>query len=103
MEYTDSPSLLTGVVLPDGSAWRFDYDNYSYGDLIAIYLPTGGHIFYTWTTTGAGAYCRLYGDSDVGLRIVASRTVFDGTNSNTWTYSPSPCGLTAGRAIRPIR
>src|SRR5438445_10830628 len=89
-EYNSSPNLLTGVVLPDGTTWRFDYDNYSYGDLIAVYLPTGGHISYTWTTLTDS--CRVDGVYGVALRTVASRTVFDGTSSQTWTYIPGPCG-----------
>ena len=45
-EYVGTPSLMTGVVLPDGTTWRFDYDtsSISYGDLMAVYPPTGGHI-----------------------------------------------------------
>jgi hypothetical protein len=79
---------MTGVVLPDGTTWRFDYDNsgVGYADLMAVYPPTGGHISYTWTTT---PHCH-YMSTDVGYRTVATRTVFDGANSNKWTYNLGP-------------
>lgn len=77
-EYSATPLLLTGVVLPDGAKWRFSYD--SYGDITAIYLPTGGTISYAWTSTtdtcGGGFW----------VRTVTSRTVYDGTTSHTWNY-----------------
>jgi RHS repeat-associated protein len=81
-EYSGSQSFLTGVVLPDGTTWRFDYDNYSYGDLVAVYPPTGGYISYSWTTVTDPSV--VSGDA---LRTVASRTTFDGANSNTWRYN----------------
>ena len=53
-QVTPGVTLLTGVVLPDGTTWRFDYDYNSYGDLIAVHTPTGGSISYNWTTTSGG-------------------------------------------------
>jgi len=77
-------SLMTGLVLPDGTAWRFDYDNNSFADLTAVYTPTGGSVQYTWTTAN-GPSC--YSSNDVGLRVVSTRTVNDGINSpQQWTY-----------------
>jgi RHS repeat-associated protein len=72
---------LTGVVLPDQSFWRFDYDQY--GNLNKIYQPTGGTITYTYEMT--------QGSSSYGFKIT-TRTVFDGTTSRTWTYSFSSSG-----------
>ncbi len=81
-EYNSTMSALTGIVLPNLKTWRFDYNNY--GDIQKIYLPTGGTISYTWATTFNG--CATPEDA---LRIVSSRTVFDGTNSYTWNYNGS--------------
>ena len=91
-QYVVTATLLTGMVLPDGTTWRFDYDNstYSYGDLLAVYTPTGGHILYTWATSGtsAGSICDATGTSyGPWLRVVTSRTVSDGVTSNTWNYA----------------
>jgi hypothetical protein len=86
-EYTNTVTLMTGVVLPDGTTWRFDYDNssISYGDLMAVYPPTGGHISYTWTTA---PHCMYGGAAADGYRTVATRTVYDGSNSyTTWRYN----------------
>lgn len=82
-QYINNVAMLTGVVLPDGTTWRFDYENNSYGNLTAVYPPTGGHISYTWTTSQSG--CSV-GDG-VAARVVATRTVYDGANSSTWTYN----------------
>jgi YD repeat-containing protein len=76
-------ALVTAVILPDGTNWRFNYDN-TLGDLIAVYPPTGGSITYTWETVTyfiPTAY-------EACLRVVTQRTVNDGTNSYTWKYNP---------------
>jgi RHS repeat-associated protein len=78
-QYSATPNLITGVVLPDLTIWRFDYDQY--GDLAKVYLPTGGTISYTWTT---GSSCDGF---SFPVTFVTSRTVFDGTNFSTWNYS----------------
>ena len=89
VEYSGNATLLSGIVLSDGTTWRFDYDNSGsgthFGDLTAVYPPTGGHISYTWATSQLG--CGASGPGDVRVRTVATRTVYDGTNSNTWTYT----------------
>jgi RHS repeat-associated protein len=84
-EYASTWRLTTGVVLPDGTTWRFDYN--SYADVVKIVLPTGGTITYQWQI---GDPC----NSGNGLEIISSRTVSDGTNSNTWKYSPWNIGPT---------
>ncbi len=98
-DYTGTALLMTGVVLPDMTTWRLDYDNssYSYGDLMAVYSPTGGHISYQWTTTQDGC-----DPSTAGIRTVASRTVFDGTNSNTWNYTWANGGFTVTDPMQPV-
>jgi RHS repeat-associated protein len=77
-EYSATWQVITGVVLPDGTTWRFDYN--SYGDPSVIYLPTGGTITYQWRASDP---CST-GDR---LEVVSQRTLFDGTNSNTWYYN----------------
>jgi RHS repeat-associated protein len=79
IEYSGTWKLMTGVVLPDGTTWRFDYN--SYGDPAKVYLPTGGTITYQYVT---GDPCENNGN---GLETVSQRTVYDGTNSNTWQYN----------------
>ena len=92
--------LLTGLVLPDGTTWRFDYDKNlttHYGDLTDIYTPTGAHISYTWTVGDDG--CTTYA---AGYRIVTSRTVNDGVSSNTWKYNFTFLGTTGNIVTDPL-
>lgn len=78
-------AFLQSVVLPNGTAWTFQYSNDGHGDLTQITLPTGGTISYVWTD---GFEC-------TGLlvppRWLTSRTVNanDGSGSHSWTYSYS--------------
>jgi RHS repeat-associated protein len=82
-------SMITGVVLPNGTTWRFDYD--SWGDLQKVFMPTGGTITYGWATT-MHTGCPSGGIEP--LRTVASRTVSDGTTNQTWNYSlPGSSGM----------
>lgn len=77
--YSGMNNMLTGIVLPDGTTWRFDYSNNNDVDLTAVYPPTGGHISYGWTTYSPGCITRL--------RVITSRTIYDGANSYTWNYN----------------
>jgi YD repeat-containing protein len=78
--------LMTGIVLPNGATWRFDYD--SWGELQEMHTPTGGTITYGWASTGDS--CGAGGL----IRTVASRTVFDGASNQKWNYSvPNGSGL----------
>ena len=47
-----APTLLTAIVLPNGTAYRFTYD--SYLTLSSITFPTGGSIDYTWGNISVG-------------------------------------------------
>lgn len=82
--YGATPTLMTGIVLPDGTTWTFEYANNSYGDLAKVILPTGGYISYAWTTNTSGCFV-----GDAGTRAVQSRTMYDGNNYYTWNYSYS--------------
>ncbi len=75
-------NFLQSVVLPNGTAWTFQYSTDGYGDLTQITFPTGGTISYVWTE---GATCTVA----LPPRWLASRTVNanDGTGNHTWTYS----------------
>ncbi len=80
IQYSLNTTLMTGVVLPDGTKWYFRYDGY--GDITYIGLPTGGTISYTWAT--------IYDNCAAWMgyvQTVASRITYDGTNLNTWNYS----------------
>lgn len=90
--YTGTQTLLQSIVLPNGQAWNFQYNDpgdgstyngapVNYGTLTQIALPTGGTISYTYgTNTGE---CQNNG------RWVISRSVNanDGNGPHTWTYS----------------
>lgn len=87
-------TYLQSLVLPNGTAWTFEYD--SMGDLSSITLPTGGTISYTWTS-GGEASASTYIDPSTGVntflwlygRTITSRTVNanDGTGPHVWNYS----------------
>jgi YD repeat-containing protein len=74
-------TFLQSVVLPNGTAWTFQYSNDGWGDLTQITFPTGGTISYVWN---GGGSC-----SGALTRQLASRTVNanDGTGNHTWNYS----------------
>jgi YD repeat-containing protein len=99
VEYTANVNSMTGVVLPNLTTWRFDYDNNSYGDLIAVHTPTGGSISYTWTFSGGACSGSEVG---IGTRTVATRTVSDGINSHTWTYTWTNGSLPTYTATDPL-
>jgi RHS repeat-associated protein len=81
--YYENINFLQSVVLPNGTAWTFQYSNDGAGDLTQITFPTGGTISYVWEGL----------DSCTGMLIpprwLASRTVNanDGTGSHKWTYT----------------
>ena len=104
---TSGPSSqLQSVVLPNGTAWTFEYDNF--GELSSITLPTGGTISYTWNYNASPCgFSSTYFDPSTKVntllysygRGVASRTVNanDGTGPHVWNYS-----ITAGNPIQTI-
>jgi RHS repeat-associated protein len=82
-------TLLQGIVLPNGTAWTFDYD-LNLGVPTKIVLPTGGSISYS------GRVIRPCPASQSGypqhyLFVYTSRTVDanDGTGPHTWTIMPT--------------
>jgi RHS repeat-associated protein len=90
---------LQSVVLPNGTSWKFEYNDpdatftnngqpVTYGTLSKITLPTGGSISYTWTNAGHSLAAQNPNVCNTGGRYVASRTVtdLDGV-PHTWTYN----------------
>ncbi|MGH9554618.1 MAG: RHS repeat domain-containing protein [Terriglobales bacterium] len=87
--------MLQSIVLPNGTAWTFEYGstaesdpNYvNFGDVTRIVFPTGGSISYGWD---------LYvvdmpgsGERWTQIRAVQTRTLDanDGSGPHTWSYS----------------
>jgi RHS repeat-associated protein len=91
-----SYSMLQSVVLPNGTAWTFEYDGANpndlttvgYGDLLRVGFPTGGSLSYTYTTDIP--YQGQYQPDMVTTqsRSVVSRTIDanDGTGPHTTSY-----------------
>ncbi|HEY2912017.1 MAG TPA: hypothetical protein VGK21_01540, partial [Candidatus Angelobacter sp.] len=81
-QITGSVTMVTGVVLPDGTNWNFQYDNY--GNVAHIGMPLGGTITYNW---GEIAQPPCGTNTDIS-RAVLSRTLNDNNgHSFTWNYS----------------
>jgi RHS repeat-associated protein len=88
-------TLLQSIVLPNGTAWTFEYNDrdptdpatINYGTMTKITLPTGGTISYVYTT-GTGMPCVSYPSY---ARLVTSRTVNanDGSGPHAWLYNLS--------------
>jgi RHS repeat-associated protein len=86
-------TLLQSIVLPNGTAWTFEYSDrdptdpatVNYGTLTKITLPTGGTSSYTYTL-GVGSPCANYTSF---ARLVTSRTVNanDGSGPHIWQYN----------------
>ena len=94
---TSGPVTLTqSIVLPNGTAWNFEYNDRNPGDPSSvnfgiptqITLPTGGTITYVYTTIEAANATPSWS------RWVASRTVDanDGTGAHTWSYAYAGVG-----------
>ncbi len=79
--YSMNKYFKQSIVLPDGSAWGFEYVP-NEGMLQKITFPTGGSIAWTWGWTNpCGA--------EASTPAVTSRTVdaADGTGPKTWNYA----------------
>jgi RHS repeat-associated protein len=80
---------LQSLVLPNGTAWIFQYTTDGFGDLSQVTFPTGGTLSYTW---GSGIFAKtICSDYTYVLtRAIATRTLNpnDGTTPpSTWTYT----------------
>jgi RHS repeat-associated protein len=83
-----SISLVDKVTLPDNTFYQFTYEPTPSnsgdvtGRIASVKLPTGGTITYTYTGGSSGNITCSDG-SAAGL----TRQIYDGTNTNTWTYT----------------
>jgi RHS repeat-associated protein len=86
-EYSGSPSEISEIDLPDGTAYHFYYDSGTtaghYGEMTSLVLPTGGTINY--------GYSNGPDFNGMPVRWLTSRTTPD--SSSPWTYS-TPTGST---------
>jgi hypothetical protein len=97
-QVTANVDALQSLVLPNGTAWTFQYSSDGYGDLKQITLPTGGTISYNWGNRVACA------GMEVPPRWLASRTVNanDGTGPQMWTYTYSGNGAPTTTVVDPL-
>jgi len=79
-EASGTQLMLTEVVLPNSTRFKFNYD--SYLSLTQLTLPTGGTIGYTWQNIVLNCTSK----SSPMSRVLASRTTNDGTTTATWHY-----------------
>ncbi|HEY6764588.1 MAG TPA: hypothetical protein VI386_07445 [Candidatus Sulfotelmatobacter sp.] len=96
---TSAGTQLQSVVLPNSTAYTFEYNDrdtgdpqtVNYGSIMKITLPTGGSISYAYITGQAFTYFSNSGSDQTDLttytRVIASRTVTDSTGSHIWTYA----------------
>lgn len=85
-------SMLQSIVLPDQTAWTFEYSQpdatgVNWADLIKIDTPTGGSISYTWShVTGCSM---VWGHLGSTSGFITQRTVDanDGNGPQLWKYS----------------
>jgi RHS repeat-associated protein len=91
-EYSGTASLPVSVVYPNGTEYTITYEGtpgdsgYYTGRISKLTLPDGGYIEYQYGSTNDGINC-----AD-GTILSLTRTVYDGTNTNVWTFSRSPSG-----------
>lgn len=86
-------SMLQSIVLPDNTAWTFEYtqpdaNGVNYGDLDKVTYPAGGSVSFTWDHKAGCHQWRGYLGQTAS--VVTSRTVDanDGTGPHTWHYVP---------------
>src|SRR5262249_38796208 len=99
IEPNDDFLMIQSIVLPDNSAFTFDYsrpdgNGVNWGDLVKITLPTGGSISYTWDHP-IGCEAPFGHRGSTSARIL-TRTVDanDGTGPHPWNYSISTASAT---------
>lgn len=81
-EYSGTRKAISSIVLPNGTSYSFQYDNY--GTITQLTLPSGATISYGWQN-------RAQGDSTT--RVVQSRTVTADGQTATWNFDRSQSSL----------
>jgi RHS repeat-associated protein len=102
-DYSSAFLVPSSLTLPNSSGtYTFGWENADAGELWSVGLPTGGSISYTYvvgpttvtqyadpqecvSSDGAEGCTQIESDREV----VHTRSVFDGTSTNKWTYSIS--------------
>jgi YD repeat-containing protein len=95
--FTGSVSMLQSIVLPNNTAWTFQYDPNN-GMLIEVTLPTGGTVSYGGRINVVclhGSYPINY-NPDYGSRSVNAN---DGTGAHTWTYNSGPAACPTSTTV----
>jgi len=84
---TGTTTQLQSIVLPNGQAWTFEFNNA--GSLSQITLPTGGTISYQWGTNSTCLTTPPKHYSDPQSPAATSRIVNanDGAGNHTWKYA----------------
>src|SRR6266566_6592900 len=78
--------LLQSLVLPNGTAWTFQYDNGNWGNLTQVMRPTGGTISYTWQTPGTICSSGTYPSQSAQL-LTRTINANDGSGNHQWQYN----------------
>jgi RHS repeat-associated protein len=84
--------LPVSFTYPNGLTYAFTYEptpgnsGYVTGRISKVTLPNGGYIEYQYGTTNDGINC-----AD-GTIVSLTRTIYDGTNTNVWTFTRTPSG-----------
>jgi YD repeat-containing protein len=95
---TPKVRMLQSLVLPNGTAWSFEYDDrdpgdapaINYGQLTRLTAPTGAVYTYTWQNTTARLPSTAPGAVTTKARVIKSRAINDLTTTRTWTYAFQP-------------
>jgi RHS repeat-associated protein len=93
-EYTSTSTVPypSSISLPNGQSYTFTYETtpgnsgYITGRIQRVTLPTGGYYEYDYGSTNDGISC-----TD-GSTVNFTRTISDGTNISTWTFTRAPSG-----------
>lgn len=91
-EYTGTASLPSSISLPNGLSYSFLYEGtpshsgYYTGRVSKVTLPNGGYIQYQYNSPNDGINC-----TD-GSILNLTRTVSDGSATNSWTFSRAQNG-----------
>lgn len=86
-----SMEVVSSVVLPDGTSYKFTYNENSFGEVNGITLPHGGQVSYTYVTAPSVG-------SAPPTRWVQQHVGSDGTTNFSWAQATSSSYSQAGTA-----
>jgi RHS repeat-associated protein len=104
-EYTSTSAvpLPSELDLPDGTKYLFTYEatpgasGYITGRIKRVTLPSGGYYEYAYPGANDGMSCNSTGGTVANL----TRTISNGTTSNTWTFAVSSNTTTVTPPVLP--